>query len=519
MFYPQLLTQRARYFFLPVAWLLMACNSFASHLEQDINRALSAQCLDDEQTAIRIVSVTDGKVIYSRNADTPLLPASIQKILTTAAALHYLGPEFRFHTQIRYTGERQQHRIDGHLVIRGGGDPMLRSEDLWRIANSLKRSGITEITGGIIADVHLFDGYDRAPSWKKVRSQRAYDAKIGALSLNLNSITVHALPGLEVGDPIRAWIEPAPAYMKLDNQGLTIADTRKNRGRRSFWAKRKALIPATQAGSGALPIEIHGRLLLGTKAQVGFLNIDNPARYTTETFRYFLNKAGITVRGRSKVSQQLVSSYYLYEHTSAPLSLILKELNTYSSNHIAEQILKTIAAQAYKTKKPASHQDALKLEYAFLQQAKISTQGLNVTDGSGLSRQNRFTARTMTDLLRYMYPRFDIGPDFISSLRVMGARGAHSRRLKNSPARGKVRAKTGSLKGVSTLAGYVPDSKGKLYAFAFFLTNNRCGYTGADKIEDQIIHAVFNSRGVPAIPSQPPVISSLLDKSTQAQDK
>lgn len=503
----------ARFFakFLAACSVAASVNASVNALEMDINRALNAKCLDAEQTAIRIVSVADGKVIYSRNADTPLLPASIQKVLTTAAALHYLGPEYRFQTQLRYTGERHENVIDGHLVLRGGGDPTLKSEDLWRMANSLKRSGITQISGGIIADVHIFDSYDRAPSWKVKRSHRAYDAKIGALSLNLNTITVHALPGLKAGDPLRAWIEPAPHYMQLSNQGITMANTRKNRGRRSFWAKRQDFITASQAHVGTLPVEIHGRLPVGSSEQVGFLNVDNPTRYTTETLRYFLNKVGIEVRGATQVSQQLASSYYLYQHQSEPLSLILKELNTYSNNLTAEHVLKTIAAKAYKTEKPASHADALKLVYAFLRQANISTRGLRITDGSGLSRQNRFTARAMTRLLRYMYPRFDIGPDFLSSLRVMGARGAHSRRLKNSPAKGQVRAKTGSLRGVSTLAGYLPDQNGKLYAFAFLLNNNRCGYSGADRIEDKIIQAVFESHSAPAIPQQPPVISSLLD--------
>ncbi len=497
--------------------LLPAANLSATSLEAEIDRALQARCLDSRQTAVRILSVEDGKVIYSRNAETPLLPASIQKVLTTAAALHYLGPEYRFTTQVRYTGERQSNRITGDLVLRGGGDPFLRGEDLWNMADNLKRSGITQIEGGIIADVHLFDAYDRAPSWDEQRTQRAYDAKIGALSLNLNTISVHALPGVRVGDPLRVWLEPAPAYMQLDNQGLTMQDTKDNRGRSSFWATRQAIIPVAQNKDGVLPIEVHGRLPIGAEEQVGFINVDNPARYTAESFRYFLNKAGIQVRGATQISQQMVSSISLYQHTSVPLSMVLKELNTYSSNFIAEQILKTIAAERVQEQQPASHAQALQQIIAFLQQAGISTDGLNITDGSGLSRQNRFTAHAMTDLLRYMYPRFDVGPDFISSLRVMGARGAHSRRLKNSPARGQVRGKTGTLNGVSTLTGYVPDQQGKVYAFAFFLSNNSCGYSGADQIEDAILKAVFESNSAPA--NHAPVISSMLTAPTQTQAK
>lgn len=475
-------------------------------LSRQIKTALQPSCLNAENTSIRVVSVPDGKEIFSYNSDEALLPASIQKVVTTAAALHYLGPEFRFTTDVRHTGKIEQGKIKGNLILKGGGDPTLNTERLWEIARKLRQSGITEITGNLIADVSYFDQYDRAPAWKVKRSQRAYDAKLSALSLNFNSVAVHVQPGDEVGDDLNVWLQPNPAYMQLMNLGKTTKNTRKNHKRKGIWAQRKSVL-----ANQHLPIEVKGHLPVNASEQVFFLNVNNPAHYAIATFHGFLQQQGIRVRDKVHISHDKVASAMLYRYKSAPLSIILKELNTYSSNFMAEQVLKTLAAE--KTKQAGSHENALSLVRQFLQQQDISLQNIHLTDGSGLSRKNRFTARAMTDLLVKTYPRFDIGPDFLSSLRVMGASGAHSRRLKKSPAKGRVRGKTGTLHQVSTLAGYIPDRSGKnLYAFAFFLNKNRCGYRGADKVEDAILHALFQQGkdGQPHPLRNPPILSSLI---------
>jgi len=180
----------------------------------------------------------------------------------------------------------------------------------------------------------------------------------------------------------------------------------------------------------------------------------------------------------------------LYRHTSPPLSMILKELNTYSNNFIAEQILKTIAAETIEM--PGSHAEGLRLVNEFLQQSNVNTQGIVLKDGSGLSRENYFTVQAMTTLLTAMSKRFDIGPDFTTSLRVLGANGVESHRLESSPASGKVRAKTGTLDGLSTLVGYISSASGQTFAFALFLNNNNCGYAGADAVENRIIEAIYS---------------------------
>lgn len=453
-------------------------------LQSTLDKLLSSRCLSADKTAVSIVRIPDGQSVYAKNISTPLLPASILKISTTAAALHYLGPEYRFKTKVYHTGQFENGVISGDVYLKGYGDPSLNSERLWYITNQLKQQGINRIEGNLYADVQFFDDYDRSPHWKVKRSQRPYDAKIGALSLNFNTIAVHVEPAEQTGQLVNAWLDPAPAHIQLKILAKTTLKGRK----KTVWARRVQQ-------NGQTIIEVHGKLRKNTRKRTLFLNVDDPTRYTIESFRSYLSKAGVQVRGQTGTGVTPAHAHKLQESKSQPLSVVLKELNTYSNNLIAEQIIKTIAAT--QTKQRGSHAAGLQLVQQFYKQTGIRSQGIVLADGSGLSRQNQFTAQAMTDLLTNILPRFDIGPDFLSTLRVMGAQGVHSKRLKNSPAKAKIRAKTGTLYRVSTLAGYVPSEQGQLYAYALLLNDNRCGKYGADRIEDKIISAIYQHGAAP----------------------
>lgn len=455
-------------------WVAQAISTI--DLNHTIQQIHQANCLDSSQTAIRVVSVPQGRVIYSYNETVPLLPASTMKIVTTAAALHFLGPEYRFKTRTYHDGERINNVIQGNLYLRGGGDPKLTTEQLWLLVRKIKHSGIDQIQGNIIIDSHFFDSLDRAPTWKAQRSQRAYDAKLAALAVNYNVFAVHIQPNQHHGDALRVWIEPQLPYMQVLNKTKTI-----KRGRNTVRAWRNQNNNQTQ-------ITVQGKLPLKAYERTIFINVANPVRYAASLFQQLLQEADIRVTGHTQVGTVPNDAAGLYTHESPPLSLILKELNLYSSNFMAEQILKTIAA---KTSGQGSHTNGLYLVKQFLIQLGVQLQNIHLADGSGLSYDNRFTALAMTDVLSKTYTRFDLGPDFVASLRVMGAKNSHSKRLKTSPARTKIRAKTGTLRNVSALAGYVSNQRGQLFAYAFFLNNHRCGYHGADRIEDAILTALY----------------------------
>ena len=460
--------------------ILLTVSAYSqSNLTQEIDNALAENCLNKRETSIRVIALPSGKELYTNNIHEPLLPASVMKLITTAAALHYLGPEYRFTTEFLYNGVRKSNVIQGDLVIRAGADPRLITENLWIIASQIKASGINEVTGDLVVDTHFFDESDKAPEWEEERSQRAYDAKLSALVLNFNSIAIHLQPGSDAGDTLNAWLDPPLPYIELHNSAKTI-----RRGRTTVGAHRTETVP------GNVKIQVRGNLPISAREKVIYFNVDQPTRYAAETFRALLLKAGVKIKGETKIVSTPVTAKLLYQHFSPPLSLILKELNIYSNNLTAEQIVKTIAAERYGT--PGTHAEGLRLIEEFLRISGVNLQGVLITDGSGLSRKNRMTTVAITALLSSMYSRFDIGPDFMTAMHIMGTNGILSKRLSSSPARGKIRAKTGTLRGISTLAGYVASQDGKIFAYALFFNNNRCGHWNADRIEDRIITAIYN---------------------------
>lgn len=450
----------------------------AKDFQNTLDEVLGARCLDEAQTGVSIVALPSGKNIYSYHADTPLLPASTLKTVTTAAALRYLSPEYRFITEFLYSGTRQGNAIQGDLIVKAGGDPKLTLENLWQIAQHLRGIGIQQITGKLLIDNQFFDNLTQAPAWgEDESSQWAYDARLSAFAVNFNTLAIHVAPNVVAGTAAQVWLESHPPYLQLHNQTST-----------STQGGNAVAVSREQDEQNNLHIYVQGKVGLGAEEKVIYLNVDDPTRYAAESFRSILKQVGIEVLGSTAIGKAPEKTQLLHKHLSQPLSMILKELNTFSNNFIAEQVLKTIAAEV--SKQSGSHAEGLRLVQAFLQASGVRLAGVNLVDGSGLSRKNRVTAQAMTDFLTAMSNRFDLAPDFLTALRVMGAQGALSPRFSHSPARAQVRAKTGTLTGMSSLAGYVANTQGAVFAFTLLLNNNRCGYSGADAIEDKIVNAI-----------------------------
>ncbi|MGK7346384.1 MAG: D-alanyl-D-alanine carboxypeptidase/D-alanyl-D-alanine endopeptidase [Candidatus Nitrospinota bacterium M3_3B_026] len=462
-------------FFVVFSSLAGPAAASANTLEKAARALFSQGCVNAEKTAVRVVDARSGAVIFDRNGATPLIPASVMKLFTTAAALEYLGPAYRFKTEIFHTGAIRDGVIEGDIMIRGGGDPKLTPEALWRIARDVGDMGVSRVEGALVADDSFFDGRKLAPGWSRRRTQRAYDAGLGALSVNFNTVAVKVYPGRREGAPLTAAVEPETPYVTIVNKGKTAGQGKPVSARRA-------------PSGGRVKIVVTGVMSPGADGEVIYVNIADPARFAAETFRAALEREGIRVDGGVRIGQAPEGARLLYTHKSKPLAAILRELNHYSSNFVAEQIVKTIAATV--NGEPGEHGAALDMTRKFAEKLGVDTGLLVFADGSGLSRENRLTARAVTDLLGAVAGRFDTGPDFIASLGIMGVDGSVKERVENSPARALARAKTGTLAGVSSLAGYVAGREGGLYAFAIIQNDNSCYYEKADKLEDDIVTAI-----------------------------
>ncbi len=464
-----------------IAILLALQTALPSEAQRDlsraINHALLSECVSKESTSVRVVDVHSGRVLYDRKGKKLLIPASVQKVIITAAALQRMGANYRFKTTFYRTGPVEKSVIKGDLIIRGGGDPKLVVEKVWLISQHLNHLGISKIDGDLVVDNTFFDTHKKAPSWNGRNSQRPHDARLGALSVNFNTIAVIVSPGEKPGDKLNAAILPKTDYVKLVNNGVTI-------GR-----KKHAIKAWHSYKNGKVMVTVSGKMGTGIKSKTIYLSVEDPGRYAGEVFKSYLAKAGVTVEGRVAMGHTPRHAALLMVHESEPLAVILRYLNKYSNNFIAEQIAKSMAAESSQS--PGSHAKALQILRSFLNNLGVDMREVKLADASGLSRKNRMTTALTTDFLTKVYKRFDIGPDFVATLGIMGVDGSVRDRMKGAYSKVLSRVKTGSLSKVSSLAGYVSGAKGGLYSFAIFLNNVNCGYKEVDQIEDTIVTNIY----------------------------
>lgn len=411
------------------------------------------------QTSANIVRVSDGKVLYALNPNLLLSPASTTKIVLGAALLAKLSPEFRMQTRFFSTGLREDGRIQGDLIALGGGDPFLVSEDLFAIAAEMRLSGIKEFSGDLIIDNSLFLNDKRAADKDSERedSTHAYDAPISALGINFNSVTVVVGPGQRAGEKATVATEPFPlSGLIIENKVTTVA-----RGTNQIRVERRA-----EAGSTRIVAE--GQIRLASPLVRFYRSVPQPVFVAGEYLRSFLLAFGITVRGRIREGKVPSNAALLISHDSKPLAELLRSLNAFSSNYMADVMFKRFVAEKRGV---GSFGEGTKIVSAFLNELGASGPFV-LQDGSGLSIGTRLSAEHLTRTLSYVANDFRIFPDFLASLPMPGASGSLKNRFQDpdtSLLKGMLRAKTGTLSEpvmVSGLAGYCNHPTYGLLAFA-----------------------------------------------------
>lgn len=433
-------------------------------LRKALLEVLSKAPLSGSRAAVEVQSLDTGEVIFHQDSDELLNPASNVKLFTAAAALSLLGPEFRFQTEFLADTELGPDGKVKTLYVRGKGDPLLDTEQLYAIISELHHFGLREV-GNIIVDDSYFDTQRNPPGYEQDDSDRAYMAPTGAVSLNLNTVGVYLRPD-EAGKKALVELEPASDYFTVENHSVT---TKRGRYRRfavsskAFGAKQK--------------IVIHGTLSTEKGAVSVWKKIDNPPMYFGDTLKAMLSQRGIRVRGRVRLGVAPRNAKAIYVHQSPTFDLVLKRMDKLSSNFIAEQLVKTLGAELKGA--PGTTEKGVEVIEEFLESQVGIPRGTYVLkNGSGLNDTNRFSARQITKLLTYMYRHFPIAPEYLSSMGIAAKDGTLRYRFDGSEAAGRLRAKTGTLYNVCALSGYVVSVGGEKFAFSM-LINDYPGAHGA----------------------------------------
>ena len=433
-----------------------------SSLTKALETILERPLLKSSRVSAQMQSLDDGSIVWRHNPDELLNPASNMKLVTSATALAKLGPDFRFETEFLTEPHFSSGKVKA-LYVRGKGDPSLTTEKLHSLAAELYHAGLREV-GDLWIDDSWFDAERLAPGYDQETSDRAYMAPTGAVSLNWNSAEIFLKPGEKAGSKALIELEPSSDYFAIENNLKTV-------GRQN-----PRYLVTSEYKNEKQHILVRGTLPADRRPIAIWKKIDNPPVYFGFTFKQVLTEHGIKVRGRVKLGAAPANFKPLYVAQSDTFDLILKRLNKHSSNFVAEQLLKTVGAQVKGP--PGSTGKGVEVVEEFLSnQVGIPRGSYVMKNGSGLNDINRFSASQFNRLLRYMYERLPLSPEYISSVGIAAKDGTLRYRFEGSDAAGRLRAKTGTLENVSALSGYVQSVGGERFTFSI-LVNDFSGRVG-----------------------------------------
>ncbi len=439
--------------------------------ESGVRSALSARGLEGASLSALVVERASGATLVGVNPDTALMPASTQKVLTAVAALSSFGPAHRFVTEVRASRPVGTDGAVGDLFV-SGGDPALTSEQWWRLAADLRALGLREVRGDLVLDDGLFDEQRWHPSWAPV-SARAYHAPVSAISANFGAFRVRVAPGAAPGEPLFAAIDPPVPYLRLLNEGRT--------GKRG---SKPTLVVEREPLAGGELVRLTGSVPSGTLPDDVWRSVGDPVAYAAAVLRLQLEANGIRVAGGVRRGAAAPGAGLLLAFEGLPLQQIASLFLKYSNNFLAECMLRWLALGP--TPAPNAPPASWEAGAAALRE-RLGTLGVplgdaRLVDGSGLSRENRVSARVLVETLRRGDAQFAVGPELLAGLPIAALDGTLARRAEG--ALGRVRAKTGSLDGVSSLAGFARSERGRDLVFAVIVNGAQRGDAAASAALD-----------------------------------
>lgn len=431
-------------------------------LARKINDAIKNSSLTTNM-GIKVVSLRSGKVLYSLNSDHLFTPASNNKLYTASAALHYLSPQFKFETSVWIDSTYKDSACVPRLVLVGGGDPDLYLSELELIANQISKN-IRSIDT-LIVDNTLFDNTYFGKGWMWDEGSAWYFAHINAMTFNDNCVDIAITPG-EIGDNPIVSLNPDTKYVEINNKAVTVEDTidfKELEIERRWWENSNV-------------IDISGELLKYADEAVYYRNVENPALFAGTVLVDLLDQFNTEVitgvfEGRKSFSMVPIYTYY-----SEPFTNSLTNFLKTSDNLSGELYVKMIGH--ITTRQQGSWNNGMLAIKTFLNdEVKIDTTKMMLVDGSGLSRYNLTSPDQLIKILEYIYSDFFYYSEFIAALPSISDEGTLKDRMQLIVDKNSIRAKTGSLSGISCLSGYAFTKSGEPLVFSIMMN----GYVDESK--------------------------------------
>lgn len=447
-------------------------------LSRNINNAIKNSDLTTN-IGIKVISLRSGKTLYSLNSDHLFTPASNNKLYTASAALHYLSPQFKFETSVWIDSTYRDSASVPRLVLVGGGDPDLFLSELIVIAQKI--SDNIHSIDTLIIDNTLFDDVRFGLGWMWDEGSDWYFAHINAMTFNDNCVDISITPGA-VGEKPRVSINPDTKYVEIINEAVTVEDTidfKDLKIERRWWENSNV-------------IDISGELMKNADEEIYYSNVENPALFTGTVLVDNLNQHNTIIRTAVVVGRKSSPMIPIYTYYSKPISISLTNFLEISDNLSSELYVKMIGHIV--TGQQGSWDNGMLAIKTFLNdEVVIDTTKMSMVDGSGVSRYNLTSPDQLSKLLKYIYIDFIYNSEFIAALPSIGEEGTLKDRMQLIEDKNSIRAKTGSLSGVSCLSGYAFTKSGEPLAFSIMMN----GYIGDVKpyqdLQDRICEILVNS--------------------------
>lgn len=487
-------------------------------LQAELTSIIQEAGSPDSRWGVVAISLDRGDTILAMNPHERLIPASNMKVLTSAAAIQLLGPDFRYRSFLLSRGMISDGVLRGDLHLFGTGDPTLserfhptESTVLETMAQAVIQAGITRVEGDLVLDGSYFQGSYLHEDWDPSDFNDAFAAPVSALAVAENLVKLRVAAGPWVGAPAAVYLEPEGSGIGVQNAVRTAPPGTTTR----VWLTRP---------DPSDPIAIEGEISSRSRELWRRLPVPDPLVYAGRQLQRVLEDTGVRVGGRLRVvrdpQESLVSPprnprspgngdfQILAQHRSPPLVDLLTVVNKRSNNFFAESVFKTLG-RVVRGEGSFRSGAAVVAEY-LREEVGTPAEAVVIRDGSGLSADNQVSPAAMVKILEHLAGSPEWG-SFVGTLPEAGDR-RELRRMYRTPAAGNLRAKTGTMDEVSALSGVVRTGSGERILFSV-LSNGVRSERRAKRAEDRIGIALASlSRELPVAPSATPNRTGNLDR-------
>jgi D-alanyl-D-alanine carboxypeptidase/D-alanyl-D-alanine-endopeptidase (penicillin-binding protein 4) len=478
-------------------------------LPETVKKLLKKYKISADNISVYIRDLNSKTALIEHNADKLRTPASTMKLLTTYAGLKELGPNYSWRTEIWLRGELKQGVLHGDLIIKGFGDPFLVVEKFWKLVKTLRDKGLKDIQGDIIIDNSYFQQAVYDPAAFDGKPFRVYNAQSSAVMFNFQATRFLFKPVLNDKENIEKVIKTK----KTDLKKVRLKKSKRKKNKNKSMGKvdvipfpiiddfkfenKVKLVKGKCKRSHYRPkffknkkglLVIKGNFSAKCKQRFILRAVSKPEQHVFNAFReVWLDLKG-TLKGNLKIGRLSKGDERFHVYSSPTLGEQIRLINKWSNNVMTRQLLLTLGAKKFGA--PGTLDKGKRAVLSILSDSDIDIKGIEVENGSGLSRKAKISARQMASLLEKAY-RDAYMPEFLASLSLPGIDGTLVNRFRKDDIRGRSHLKTGTLDYVTAIAGYMLNRDGKRLVIVVQHNGKKAGAGRGAKIQDALLRWSF----------------------------